>query len=173
MLSDSTKAHRVKEVTALIRSQNWTFNDFLIAFYSSRDDSIAAQRGSCLTKSDGARFAPEELIDLWFDRCPSGSRHDLENVIIDHACHIITKEANKACASKSLCISTTSVAAGDLDEGFLLSKLETEYTGMLPHLWFLLDAVITSRNRSEQQKQQAATGKEMRATFVEQNSVVI
>lgn len=167
MSGNDFKARKVKEVTNLIRSQSWSFNDFLIAFYSSSDTSIATQRGSCLTNADGARFAPEELLGLWFDHCPSGSQRYLEHVVIDRASRIIVKEADKACALKSLSVSTTSVEADDLDEDFLLSKLETEYTGTLPHLWYLLNAVIASSNRSEQQKQQVAASKETRAAFVE------
>ena len=165
-LNDS-KTHRVKEVTELIRSQNWSFNDFLIAFYSSDDTSIASQRGRCLTKVDGARFTPEELLDLWLANCPSGSQSYLEHVIVDRASRIIIKETNRACALKSLSVSTTSVKADDVDEHFLLSKLETVYTATLPCLWFLLNAIITSPNRSEQQKQEAAASKETRARFVE------
>lgn len=167
MPSDDTKTRKVKEVTNLIRSQSWSFNDFLIAFYSSSDTSIATQRGSCLAKSDGARFAPEELLGLWFDHCPSGSQQYLEHVIVDRASQIIVKETDKACALKSLRVSTTSVEADDLDEDFLLPKLEIEYTGTLPHLWYLLNTIIASSNRSEQQKQQVAASKEMRAIFVE------
>lgn len=120
-----------------------------------------------MTKNDGARFTPEELIDLWLEHCPTRSQGHLEHVIIDRASRIITKETDKACALKSLCISTTSVTADDVDDNFLLSKLETTYTEILPHLWFFLSAVITSSNRSEQQKQQTGAGKEMRAKFVE------
>lgn len=165
--SDEIKALRVKEVTELIRAQHWSFNDFLIAFYSSSDSSIVTQRGRCLTKSDGARFAPEELVSLWLDHCPPSSRSSLEHVIIDHASRIVTKETDKACAVKSLCVSTTSVTDDDLDEGFLLSKLETEYRSTLPLLWLFLYMIITSPNRSEQQKQQPAASKETRAKFVE------
>ena len=167
MLGNDSKACKVKEVTNLVRSQSWSFNDFLIAFYSSGDTSIATQRGSCLTKNDGARFAPEELLGLWFDHCPLGSQDYLEHVIVDRASRIIVKETDKACALKSLSVSTTSVEADDLDEDFLLSKLETEYTGTLPHLWHLLNTIVTSSNRSEQQKQQVAASKETRAAFVE------
>jgi hypothetical protein len=163
---DTTKASRVKEVTELIHSQHWSFNDFLLTFYSSSDPSIVTQRGRCLTKSDGARFAPEELIDLWLDHCPANSRCFLEHVIVNRASHIITKEADKACTTKSLCVPATSITDDDLDEGFLLSKLETEYTTTLPLLWLFLYAIVTSANRSEQQKQQAAASKEMRAKFV-------
>jgi hypothetical protein len=166
MLSNNSKARRVKEVIELICSQNWSFNDFLIAFYSTDDTSIATQQGRCLTKSDRARFTPEELLGLWFEHCPPGSQGYLEHVVVDRASRVITKEADKACTSKSLCNPTTSVASDDLDENFLLSKLETEYPGTLPHLWSLLNTVITSSNWSEQQKQQAAASKEMRAKFV-------
>ena len=165
--SNDSKTHRVKAVTELIRSQRWTFNDFLIAFYSSGDTSIATQRGRCLTNVDGAQFAPEELLDLWLKHCPLASQGYLEHVIVERTSHIITKETDKACALKSLHVSTTSVTADDLDEHFLLSKLETVYTTTLPLLWFLLNAIITSSNRSEQQKQQPAASKETRATFVE------
>lgn len=165
--TDNSKTRRVKEVTELIRSQKWSFNNFLIAFYSSSDASIASQRGRCLTKVDGARFAPEELLDLWLDGCPSSSQGYLERVIVDRASRIIIKETDKACALKSLSVSTTSVKADDVDEHFLLSKLESVYTATLPCLWFLLNAIVASSNRSEQQKQEAAASKEMRARFVE------
>lgn len=161
-----SQARRIKEVTGFVRSQNWSLNDFLLAFYSSGDTSIATHRGRCLTKVDGARFAPEELVDLWLQHCPSGSQNYLEHVIVERASRIITKETDKACALKSLCVSTTSVKADDLDDQFLLSRLEPIYTTILPCLWFLLHAVITSSNRSEQQKQHAAAGKETRARFV-------
>jgi len=167
MPGSDSKARKVKAVTDLIRSQSWSFNDFLIAFYSSGDASIATQQGSCLVKGDDTRFAPEELLGLWFDHCPSSSQSYLEHIIIDRASRIIVKEADKACALKSLSVSTTSVEADDLDKNFLLSKLETEYTGTLPHLWYLLNTVIASSNRSEQQKQQVAASKETRAAFVE------
>jgi len=165
--SDDSKTRRVKEVTDLIRSQNWSFNDFLIAFYSSNDPSIATQRGRCLTKTDGARFALEELVDLWLNHCPSSSQGYLEHVIVDRASRIIIKETDNACALKPLCVSTTSVTADDLDENFLLRKLEALYTTTLPLLWFLLNAIVISPNRSEQQKQQTAGSKETRAKFVE------
>jgi len=165
--NDDSKTLRVKEVTELIRSQNWSLNDFLIAFYSSNNTSVATQRGCYLTKSDGARFAPEELLRLWIEHCPPSSKGYLEHVIIDRASRIIIKETDNARASKSLSVSTKSVTAADLDEDFLLSKLETEYIGLLPHLWFLLNAIVTSANRSEQKKHQAVAGKEIKAQFVE------
>ena len=158
---------RVKEVASLISSQGWTFNDFLIAFYSSDDPFIAARRGSCLTKTSGARYAPERLLDLWLERCPPGSQEHLKHTIVGCASRIVIKETDKACGLKSLHVSTTSVTADDLDESFLLPKIEMEYARTLPHLWFFLDAIISSPNRSEQQKQELAESKEDRAKRVE------
>lgn len=167
MPGNDSETNKVKAVTDLIASQKWSFNDFLIAFYSSGDASIATQRGTCLTKRDGSRFTPEELLDLWLEHSPSRSRPYLKHIIVDRASRIIIKETNKACGLKSLCISATSVEADDLDEDFVLSRLEAEYTGALPQLWYFLTTIITSSNRSEQQKQQVAASKETRAAFVE------
>lgn len=165
--ANNPEAQRVKQVTELIHSQHWSFNDFLIAFYSSKDRSIATQRGQCLMHRDGERYAVGQLLDLWWENCPSASKSDFKHVIINHAARIITKEANKACAMDSLYIPTTSVTASDLDEGFLLSKLQPLYETTLPFLWLLLHSVIASPNRSEQRKQQTSVQKGTRTTFVE------
>ena len=165
--TDDSKTRRVKEITTFIRSHGWSLNEFLEAFYSSQDPSISAQRGCCLAKSDGSRFAPEELIDLWFKHCPSNSRGYLESVIIDRAGRIIIRETNKACKLDSLCVPTTKLGADDLDQEFLLSKLEGVYTETLPHLWLLLNMVTTSWNYSEKRKKEASVGKQSRARFVE------
>lgn len=164
---DNSKTRRVKEITEFIRSRNWSLNDFLINFYSSTDCSIATQRGCCLTKGEGARFAPEELLNLWFDHCPQGSQSYLEHIIINRASKIIMKETQKACEKEFLQVPTTSLEADDLDTDFLLASLEGDYTETLPHLCSLLNTVITSKNRSEQRKGEAASSKEDRAKFVE------
>ena len=95
---DNTGARGVKEVTELIHSQKWSFNDFLIVFYSSADKSIASQRGHCLTHSEGDRYTSDHLLDLWRENCPTNSRKYLDRVIVDHASRIIAEEANEACA---------------------------------------------------------------------------
>lgn len=163
--SDS-KTRWVKEVTDFIHSCNFSLNDFLITFYSSEDPSISGQRGCCLVKKPGSRFAPEELIDLWFEHCPPNSRSYLESTIIDRAGKIIIKETDKACKLHSLCIPTTQFGADDLDRQFILSGLEGVYIETLPHLWLLLTAIITSWNSSEKRKNEAAADKEKRAIFV-------
>jgi hypothetical protein len=168
--ADNSKTRRVKEITEFIHSRGWSLNGFLINFYSSTDSTVATQRGCCLAKSSGSRFAPEELVNLWFDHCPQSSRPYLERVIIDRASKIIIKETQKACEKESLQVPTTSLEADDLDEDFLLARLETDYAETLPHLCFLLNAVITSKNRSEQQKGEVASSKEDRAKFVEFSS---
>ena len=165
--ADDSKTRRVKEITAFIRSRNWSLNEFLIAFYSSEDSSISAQRGCCLAQNDGSRFAPEELIDLWFKHCPSNSQNYLEGVVIDRAGKILIRETDRACKLDSLRISTTDLKADDLDHNFALSKLESIYTVTLPYLWFLLDAIVTSWNRSEKQKKESSACKDNRARFVE------
>ena len=164
--TDDSKTRRVKEVTAFIQSQSLSLNEFLIAFYSSEDPSISAQRGCCLAKSGGSRFAPGELIDLWFEHCPSNSQSYLESVVIKHTGKVIIRETDKACKLDSLCVPTTKLRADDLDQQFLLSNLEGIYTSTLPHLWHLLSIVVTSWNRSEKQKKEACTSKQRRATFV-------
>jgi len=164
---DDSKTRRVKEITAFISSRSLSLNEFLIAFYSSQDPSVSAQRGCCLAKSDGCRFAPEELINLWFKHCPSKSRSYLESVVVDRAGKVIIRETDKACKLDSLSIPTTKLGADDLDQDFLLSKLEGVYTETLPQLWFLLNLIVTSRNRSEKQKDEACASKETRARFVE------
>ena len=163
----SLKTQRIKEITAFIHSHNLTLNEFLITFYSSQDPTISAQRGRCLVKGDGCRFAPEELIDLWFEHCPSNSHSYLEGVVIKQAGKIIIRETDRACKMDSLSVPTTRIEADDLDEGFLLSKLEGIYRETLPYLWLLLSTVITSWNRSEKQKQEPSACKENRARFVE------
>ena len=166
--TDDSKTRRVKEITEFIHSRGWSLNEFLVNFYSSTDGSIATQRGCCLSKRDGARkFAPEELVNLWFAHCPQSSQPYLEHVIMDHASKIITRETRKACKKGSLQVPTTSLKADDLDEDFLLARLDQDYTETLPHLCSLLNAIITSKNRSEQQKGEAAISKGDRAKFVE------
>jgi hypothetical protein len=120
-----------------------------------------------LAKGDGCRFAPEELIDLWFEHCPVNSRSYLEGVIIKRAGNIIIGETDKACRMDALCVPTTKIEADDLDEEFLLPKLEGVYRETLPYLWLLLNTIVTSWNRSEKQKQEPSTCKESRARFVE------
>lgn len=164
---DDSKTRRVKETSTFIRSQGWSLNNFLIAFYSSQDPSVATHRGHCLAKSDGFRFAPEELIDLWFEHCPSNSQSYLESVVVDRAGKIIIRETDKACRLDSLCVPTTKLGADDLDQQFLLSKLEGVYTETLPYLWLLLNIIITSWNPSEKRKKEPSTCKQDRARFVE------
>ena len=164
---EDSRTRRVKEITEFIRSRNWSLNDFLVNFYSSTDSSITTQQGRCLTKSDEARFTPEELIDLWFEHCPQSSRPYLEHVIVDRASRVIVKETHKACQKETLQVPTTSLEADNLDEDFLLSGLEKEYFETLPLFCFLLNAIMLSKNRSEQRKGEVAASKEERAKFVE------
>ena len=165
--TDDSNTQRVKEITTFIRSQNLSLNEFLLAFYSSQDPSISKQRGCCLASSDGSRFAPEELIDLWFKHCPQSSRGSLETVIVDRAGKIIIGETDKACKMDSLCVPATKIEVDDLDEEFLLPKLEGIYRESLPFLWLLLYTIATSWNRSEKQKKEPSACKESRAKFVE------
>lgn len=165
--TDDSKTRRVKEITAFIQSRSLSLNEFLIAFYSSQDLSISTQRGCCLAKSNGSRFAPEELIELWFEHCPQKSRSYLESVVINRAGKVIIRETDKACKMDSLCVPTTKLEADDLDEQFLLSKLEGIYTETLPHLWYLLNVIVTSWNNSEKRKQEECASKQSRARFVE------
>ena len=163
-MSSSTDpdTQRVKAITGFIGSLGWSLNEFLIVFYSSKDPFISSQRGSCLAKSD----ALGDLLNLWFKHCPSSSWGRLESAVMDQASKIIINEADKACDLDSLRIPTTKVEADDLDEEFLLAKLQTIYTKTLPYLWLLLFTVITSWNRSEKQKGKSADCKEKRAIHV-------
>jgi hypothetical protein len=120
-----------------------------------------------LAKSDGSRFAPEELIDLWFEHCPANSQSYLEEHHHQACREDHHRETDKACKLDSLSVPTTKIEADDLDEEFLLSKLEGVYTETLPYLWLLLNAVVTSWNRSEKQKEESSACKESRARFVE------
>ena len=165
--SDDSRTHRVKKITEFIGKRKLTLNDFLISFYSLQDTSVSAHRGRCLTKSDGARFAPEVLIDLWLEHCPQKSQDYLESVIVDRASRILAKETDKACGLGSLHVPTTELTANDLDEDFLLSKLETTYTETLPHLWLLLTFIITSWNASERRRGEPSACKENRVKHVE------
>lgn len=158
---------KLGKVIELIKLQNWSFNEFLIAFYSSHNTDIAIRRGHCLTKGNEAQYAPEHLLDLWLEHCPTSSRGYLERTIVDRASHIAIKEADKACAMKSLSVAATLVTDKHLDQDFLLSKLQAEYLETLPLLWFFLYSIVVSANRSEQQKQQTADSKEDRARRAE------
>lgn len=120
-----------------------------------------------MAKSSGSRFAPEELIDLWFEHCPSGGQSYLESVVVKHTVNDIIRETDKACKLDSLHVPMTELGANDLDQQFLLSKLERIYTETLPHLWYLLNIVIASWNCSEELKKEACASKQSRATFVE------
>jgi hypothetical protein len=148
--TSDAKTRRVKEVIGCIR--NLTLNEFLVAFFSSEDPSIARQRGCSLAVNEGSRFASEELIDLWFKHCPPNSWSCLKEAIINRAGKIIISETDEACKMDSLCVPTTKIEAGDLDEDFLMGKLEKVYLEVLPYLWLLLNAIITSWNHSEKQK---------------------
>ena len=165
--SSDHDASRVKAVIELIDSQGWSFNSFLIAFYSSSDAFIAKRRGHCLTKSDGARYVPEELLGYWLNNSPAKSRSSLKKVIIDCASKLAIKEADRACVMDSLSVSTTSVTHKDLDEEFLLSRLEGIYTESLPLLWSFLRSIVMSANRSEKKKGEPAACKETRAEHAE------
>ena len=145
--SEDSRTRRVKRITKFIGKRSLTLNNFLISFYSVQDASVSAQRGRCLTKSDGAWFAPEVLIDLWLEHCPPKSQGYLESVIIDRASRILVKETDKACRLGSLHVPTTKLTADDLDEDFLLSKLEKTYMETLPHLWLLVLSSICRRWR--------------------------
>ena len=165
MASDS-KTQQVKEITAFIRSKDFTLNEFFIAFYSSQDPAISTLRGQCLALRKESKFAPEELIDLWLKHSPSKSRPYLEGVVVDRAGKIIIKETDRACQLDSLCVPTTKIEVDNLDENFLLSKLEGIYRATLPHLWRLLDSIVTSLNCSEKRNDEQSVCKETRARFV-------
>jgi len=164
---NDSRTQRVKDITAFIRSHNFSLNEFLIAFYSSEDPSISVQRGCCLAKSASGWFAPKELIDLWFEHCPPNSRDCLERAVINQAGKIITRETDKACELEPLRVPTTKLGADDLDQDFLLAKLERLYTETLPLLWLLLFTVVTSWNMSEKSKKESAACKERKGIYVE------
>lgn len=164
--TDGSKTRRIKEIIAFIRSRNSSLNEFLIAFYSSQDPSISMQQGCCLAKGDGCPFAPEELIDLWFEHSPPNSRGYLEGAVVRRAGKILIRETDKACKLDSLSGPTTKIEADDPDEEFLLSKLEGVYRETLPCLWLLPNTIVTSWNRSEKQKQEPSACKENKAQFV-------
>lgn len=164
---DDSRTRRVKEITGFISNRNLSLNEFLLAFYSSQDTVISAHRGRCLTKSDGVRFAPEELMDLWLKHCPQKGLDYLESVIVDRASRVLVKETDKACKLGSLHVPTTKLTADDLDSDFLLPKLEKTYTETLPYLWLLLNTLITSWNSSEQRKGKSSRRKEDGVKYVE------
>ena len=167
MESEDSKTCRVKEITDFISRHNLTLNDFLISFYSLQDTLVSAHRGCCSTKSDGAQFAPEVLIDLWLKHCLLKSQDYLKSIIVDQASRILVKETNKACRLGSLHILTTKLTADDLNEDFLLSKLETTYTETPPLLWMLLTFLITLWNSSEQWRREPSACKEGRVKHIE------
>jgi len=68
-----------------------------------------------LAKSGGSRFAPEELIDLWFEHCPLNSQSYLESVVIKHTGAVIIRETDKACKLDSLRVPTTQLGANSTD----------------------------------------------------------
>ena len=120
-----------------------------------------------MAKNEGTRFAPEELIDLWFEHCPPNSQSHLDEAIINRAGKIIISETDKACRVDSLRVPTTKIEADDLDEGFLMGKLEKIYSEAMPYLWLLLHSTITSWNHSERQKGKPSTRKLSGARNVE------
>ena len=70
--AQARRKDKVKNVLKAVSHNKWeSLNEFLLAFYSSKDDAIASQVGSSLRyNGEGRRFFPEALLDVWLEVLP-------------------------------------------------------------------------------------------------------
>lgn len=168
----SPQAQRINKIKAVTKSvkEHWpkgSFNDFLLAFYTSDDAAVSQHAAMTLRYDEGKDYSPAKILDAWFDRAPSqASKEQLNKIIMKKAADIAIKESTKACKSKDLQVASADIDIDRLTSNTALHQIKNVYQAVLPCLWLFLFAILTADNNYEKKKRVQKKNKEQIAERV-------
>ncbi|KAI0739876.1 hypothetical protein C8Q80DRAFT_1274908 [Daedaleopsis nitida] len=144
-MSDSPQAARLRKlhtVTSAVSESGFrSVNDFLLAFYTSKNDDIIQQAHSNLRYSPCAAFGPEKIT--------GESRRQLHLAITRKAADIMVEESTKAYQHENLRISASGIDIPYLSTSFSLTAIWELYQTLLPCLCLLLHVLLSAPNHYE------------------------
>lgn len=168
--STSTKERRVqkiKHVLSAVSQAKWSsFNEFLLAFYTSEDSDVARQAGTCLGYKEGQSYAPERLLETWLMKTTGETNAHLKEVIVRKAGDILVRESDRALRDPELRLPSTETTIPRLTTDFGLNRLTAIYQTLLPCMWMLLVTLMTATNTYEQKFHREKLNKDARAAQV-------
>lgn len=174
MSSQEQRVQKIKHVLSAVSQARWgSFNEFLLAFYTSQDPEISRQAGTCLGYKEGQSYAPERLLDAWLKKTSGESRNHLEEVIVRKAGDVLVKESDRALRDPELRVPATEATIPRLTSDFGLKRVATIYQTLLPCMWLLLITLMTATNTYEQKFHREKLNKEVRATQVCSSTVIL
>lgn len=162
-MSQLRRVEKIQAVLQAVKDNNWrSLNEFLLAYYNSKDVNIAQQAGRNIAYTDKKRFAPEQLIDSWLSSSHGETKRQLELTITRKAAGILVQESTRACHEDRLKLTSSKVDTAYLSTDFALSKLANIYQTLLPCLWLLLMTLLSAPNEYERKKQREKRQKDTR-----------
>ncbi|KAI0742044.1 hypothetical protein C8Q80DRAFT_1274366 [Daedaleopsis nitida] len=154
---------KIKNVLMAVRDNKWeSFNDFLLAFYTSEDQAISRQANTSLGYKQGQTYA----LDIWVKNTHGESQQYLKQVITRKASEILISESDRALKEDSLHVSATGATIPRLTGDFGLSRLAELYRTLLPCMWLLLFALLTAENMYEWKSHRTKVNKETQAVQI-------
>ncbi|TBU40577.1 hypothetical protein BD309DRAFT_1046122 [Dichomitus squalens] len=166
----SNQARRVEKINGVLKAvtdNHWkSLNDFLIAFYTSRDKAIFTHSQRTITFSCNKVFPPERLLDAWLDSATGDTAHELRRTPIRKATDIMVEESTRACTNPSLHLSSTGIDVSDLKDNMLLGQLAKTFQTLLPCLWLLLMTLLTAANAYEKKTRKVKVDKDPRVSRI-------
>ncbi|KAF8979824.1 hypothetical protein BDQ17DRAFT_1439269 [Cyathus striatus] len=136
-------------------------NEFVQAFYES--ESHASQ---ALHYQQDANYAPSAILNGWMCNVPKEALSHLNSAVTKAAIEIIIAESTIACKDNTLRLSSSGITVSYLTTDFGLNQIQTTYTKLLPCFSTLLLAVLTAKNKYEQQKGTEKLNKELKASQI-------
>lgn len=166
-MSQARRVQKIKGVLSAIDTYKWeSFNDFLLAFYTSKDQDVRHQASRSIAYTPGQRFAPETILDIWLDRATSDTKHHLHRIITERAANIMIAESTRACRHDALQVPSSKINIPYLSTDFGLKHLAAMYQTLLPCLWLLLTMLMTASNDYETKTGREKENKDSRASSV-------
>ncbi|TFY56499.1 hypothetical protein EVJ58_g7606 [Rhodofomes roseus] len=114
-MSQNSRLQRVNKIRAVlqaVKENNWrSFNEFLLAFYTSQDEEIAKQAGRCIAHTDGKSFPPEQILDIWLATNNQDTKVALEQMVTRKAADVLVRESTRACHEDKLKLTSAKVDA--------------------------------------------------------------
>ncbi|KAI0729034.1 hypothetical protein C8Q72DRAFT_794842 [Fomitopsis betulina] len=144
------RVHKICTVLQAMKENNWrSFNEFLLASYTSKDEEITKQARCCIAHTDGKSFPPEQILDTWLATNNQDTKVALEEMVTWKAADVLVRESTRACHEDKLKLTSAKVDTMYLATGSGLLKLAGIYETLLPCLWMLLVILLSAPNDYE------------------------
>ncbi|KAI1790167.1 hypothetical protein LXA43DRAFT_523935 [Ganoderma leucocontextum] len=165
--SQARRVEKIKGVLTAIKANNWnSFNEFLLAFYSSTDPTVSAQAHRSLAYTKDKAFPPEQILDAWLAGTHGESRQQLQLTLTRKTADFVVHESSRACKDSTLQLASTTVDVESLTTNLALKRLASLFQTLLPCLWLLLISLLTATNVYERKHKTTKLGKDERAARI-------